>query len=237
MDYLIELRKRLIYCLALTVLVFTILCFFANPLYQLLTQPLLLNLPSKQLIATKIAATFLVPMKFTFIISLFLLIPYFFYHLWSFVSPALYINEKRTVWLLLFPTLFLFYAGILFAYFAVLPVIFHFFIKTTPAHVALLPDISSYLDFSLQLLFAFGLAFEVPIIVFVLVNFNIVTLEKLRAARRYIIVLAFIVAMLLTPPDIFSQILLAIPLWLLFELGLWFAGWVKKEKIQKKAEK
>lgn len=228
MDYLIELRKRLLLCILFTALVFFVLCFFANPLYQLLTHPLLLSLPSKHLISTKITATFLVPMKFTFIISLFLLIPFFFYHVWAFVSPALYIKEKKTVWFLLFPTLILFYFGILFAYFVVLPVIFHFFVDTTPAGVSLLPDISQYLEFALQILFAFGIGFEVPIVVFVLVNFEIVSLEKLRAARRYVIVLAFIVAMLLTPPDVFSQFLLAIPLWLLYELGLWFSGFVIK---------
>lgn len=227
MDYLIELRSRLLYCLGFTTLLFAFLCIFANQLYFLLTKPLLYYLPSQQLIATKITATFLVPMKFTFILSLFLLIPYFFYHIWSFVSPALYINEKKTVWLLLFPTIILFYLGVLFAYFIVLPLIFRFFVHTTPAQVALMPDIGQYLDFSLRLLFSFGLAFEVPIVVAVLILFNICSIEKMRSIRRYIVVLAFIVAMILSPPDVFSQILLAIPLWLLYELGLYGAAMIK----------
>jgi sec-independent protein translocase protein TatC len=224
MEYFLELRRRLILCFVATGLIFAVLCFFANPLYQLLTRPLLLQLPTHHLIATKIAATFFVPMKFTLIVSFFLLIPYFFYHLWSFVSPALYIEERKTVWYLLFPTVLLFYLGVLFAYFLVLPTIFKFFVQTTPRNVALLPDIGQYLDFAMQLLLAFGLAFEVPVIVVVLVRFNLYTLAQLKAARRYVIVLAFVVAMILTPPDIFSQFLLAIPLCLLYELGLVIAS-------------
>ncbi len=224
MNYLMELRLRLIYCISFTAVVFAILCCFANQLYSLLTKPLLLYLPAQQLIATKITATFLVPMKFTLILTLFLLIPYFFFHIWSFVSPALYKNEKNAIWLLLFPTVILFYIGVLFAYFLVLPLIFHFFIHTAPSEVTLLPDIGQYLDFALQMLFAFGLCFEVPVIVVVLVKFNLCSLQRLRAARRYVIVLAFVVAMLLSPPDVLSQIFLAIPLCLLYELGLFCAG-------------
>jgi sec-independent protein translocase protein TatC len=227
MEYFIELRRRLLYCFIFTLLVFGILCFFANPLYQLLTRPLLLQLPSQNLIATKITATFLVPVKFSFIVSIFLLIPFFFYHLWWFVSPALYNFEKKTMWALLFPTVILFYLGVLFAYFLVLPLLFRFFVTATPAHVELLPDIGQYLEFALQLLFAFGLAFEVPVVVLVLVNFKIVTLSQLKASRRYVIVMAFIVGMLLTPPDVLSQTMLAIPLWLLFELGLLWAKLLK----------
>lgn len=220
MDYLRELRRRLLYCLGFTFIIFAVLCWFANPLYQLLTEPLLSQLPSKSLIATKIPTTFLVPIKFTFLISLFLTIPIFFYQLWAFTSPALYLKEKKAIWILLFPTVVLFYAGVLFAYFLVLPAILHFFVKTTPAQVALLPDIAQYLDFALQILFSFGLAFEVPVVVVTLVALDICTVAELKAARRYVIVLSFIVAMFLSPPDIFSQTLLAIPLWFLYELGL-----------------
>lgn len=232
MEYLLELRTRLLYCVGFTAIVFIFLCLFSNPLYSLLTKPLLLYLPAKNLIATKITSTFLVPMKFTLVVTLFLLMPFFFYQLWSFISPALYKNEKNTVWVLLFPTVILFYLGIAFAYFLVLPIIFHFFIQTTPAQVSLLPDIGQYLDLALQLLFAFGLTFEVPVIVFVLISFNICTLETLRSYRRYIIVLAFVIAMLISPPDVFSQTLLAIPLWLLYELGLVCTALYLKNKSQ-----
>ncbi len=223
MEYLIELRRRLLYCSIFTILVFSILCFYANPLYQLLARPLLMQLPAQNLIATKITATLLVPIKFSFYLSFFLLIPFFSYHLWSFVSPALYKKERKSIWFLLFPTVFLFYLGVFFAYTLVLPLLFHFFIKASPAHVQLLPDIGHYLDFVLGLMFAFGVAFEVPVVVLALVNFRICTIAQLEAARRYVIVLSFVLGMLLTPPDVLSQIFLAIPLWLLYELGLLLA--------------
>lgn len=220
MEYLLELRRRLLYCFIFTGLLFAILCFFANPLYQFLAQPLLFQLPSMHLIATKITSPFLIPVKFVFIISIILLIPLFFYHIWSFISPALYRHERNKIWWFLVPSVCLFYLGILFGYFIILPVVFRFFVKTTPVHVELLPDMGQYLDFSLQMLFAFGMAFEVPVIVLVVIYFNVLTFEQMRAARRYVIVIAFIIGMLLTPPDVLSQVLLAIPIWLLYEFGL-----------------
>ncbi|MBA2653694.1 MAG: twin-arginine translocase subunit TatC [Gammaproteobacteria bacterium] len=220
MDYLLELRRRLLYCLGFTAVVFCILSFYANPLYELLTKPLLHQLPATHLIATQISAPFLVPMKFAFIISLMLLMPLFFYHLWSFVAPALYVHERKKIWVLLLPSVVLFYIGFFFAYFVVLPIIFRFFVETTPAHVELLPDISLYLGFAMQILFAFGLIFEVPIVVLLLIHFKISSLEELKKARRYVIVLSFVVGMVLTPPDVLSQTLLAVPMWLLYELGL-----------------
>lgn len=222
MEYLLELRTRLIYCFAITLFVFVTLSFFANPLYQMLAKPLLRQLSSQQLIATKLPATFLAPLKLTFMTSLCILVPFFSYHVWSFISPALYSFEKKTVWMLLFPTVLFFYTGVIFAYFVVLPLCFHFFIQATPSFIQLLPDVSAYLEFVLQLLFAFGISFEVPIIIVVLVKFKFFTLLQLQAARRYVIVMAFFMGMLLTPPDVFSQTLLAIPLWLLYELGLIF---------------
>jgi sec-independent protein translocase protein TatC len=224
MLYLLELRRRILYCLVVTLFVFCLLCFFANPLYQALAYPLINKLPAAHLIATRIAAPFTVPIKFVFILSLFLLIPFFLYQLWAFVSPALYRHEKKLAWFLLGPSVLLFYLGMVFAYFVVLPVILNFFIKTTPSSVTLLPDISEYLSFVLQILFAFGFAFQVPIIVLVLIRLSIVTLRELRSARRYVIVLAFFLAMLVTPPDVLSQTLLAIPMWLLYELGLLMAA-------------
>jgi sec-independent protein translocase protein TatC len=228
MEYLLELRKRLLLCLGFTLIVFVGLCFFANPIYLMLTKPLLKQLPSAHLIATQITTPFLIPIKFVFIVSLIALIPFFFYHLWAFISPALYAKEKSTVWLLLLPSVFLFYTGFFFAYFIVLPTIFRFFIATTPVQVHLLPDMAHYLSFSLKILFAFGLAFQVPIIVMALILLNIVSREQLVSARRYVIVLSFIIGMIFTPPDIFSQILLAIPIWLLYELGLFLARFIKR---------
>lgn len=237
MDYLLELRKRLLFCLLITLMVFTVLCFFANSLYQLLAHPLIQQLPDPHLIATKIAATFLVPMKFVFILSLFILMPLFFFQLWSFISPALYKRERKNIWWLLVPSVFLFYVGVLFGYFVVLPVVFRFFVHTTPANVALLPDIGQYLDFSMQTLFAFGLAFQVPVIVLILVFFNIYSWAELKLARRYVIVMAFVLGMVFSPPDIFSQTLLAIPMWLLYEVGLLLAKFMQNsKKIQSRPE-
>lgn len=229
MEYLFELRKRLLYCLLWTSLLFSLLCFVANPLYQLLTIPLVKQFPGTHLIATQITAPFLVPIKFVFILSIFLLIPLFFYHLWAFISPALYPHEKRTIWILIMPSVVLFYSGMFFAYFVILPTVFRFFVNTTPSIVELLPDIGQYLDFSLHILFAFGLAFEVPIVVLVLVLFDVVSIQQLKAVRRYVIVLAFVIGMLVTPPDVLSQILLAIPMWLLYELGLVLAVFLQQK--------
>ncbi len=224
MEYLLELRKRLLACTLVTLFFFIPLCFFANPLYQGLSQPLLSQLPASHLISTSITAPLLVPIKFVFLVSLFLLIPFFCYHFWQFVSPALYSKEKKITWVLMLPSVILFYLGTLFAYFVVLPIVFKFFIHTTPAGVTLLPEIGQYLNFALQILFAFGLAFEVPILVWVLVHCHLATIKQLRGARRYVIVGAFVAGMLFTPPDILSQFLLAVPLWLLFEVGLLFAA-------------
>lgn len=231
MEYFLELRRRLLYCFTITIILFGVLCFFANPLYESLAKPLVVQLPSTHLIATQITAPFLVPIKFVLILSIFLLIPLFFYHIWSFVAPALYSQERKKIWALIMPSVILFYLGVLFAYFLILPLILRFFIKAVPAHIELLPDMGQYLDFALQMLLAFGLVFEVPIIVLVIVYFNFVTLEQLKASRRYVIVLAFVIAMLLTPPDVLSQVLLAIPIWLLFELGLFLGKIAKKSTL------
>lgn len=222
--YLLELRSRILQCLIVTGVVFSALSLFANDLYHVLAMPLLKSLPKGHgLIATKMTATVLVPFKFAFVVSLFIAIPYILFHMWSFISPALYVREKKIVWLLLFPSTVLFYAGVLFAYYVVLPLMFNFFVKMTPADVELRPDISQYLDFTLQLFLAFGFAFEVPIITVAIVQFRWVTIDQLRKARPYVIVLAFIVGMFLTPPDVISQTLVSIPLWLLYELGIGLA--------------
>lgn len=221
LDYLLEFRTRLIRCLIVTVLFCCLLLPFSNTLYHVLAIPLLKQLPhSSSLIAIALPAAFFVPMKFTFIVAIIAAIPFTFYQFWCFIAPALYQHERYWFWVLLPLSTALFYLGILFAYFVVFPLVFHFFIQTAPAGVAVLPDISQYLDFVSQLFLAFGVAFEIPIIIVALVALDITTAEKIANLRRYFIVLAFVFAMLITPPDVVSQSMLAIPMCLLFEIGL-----------------
>lgn len=222
--YLQELRRRLIKCLIATALVFGALFPFSNSLYQLLAVPLLQQLPAgMSLIATSITATFLVPIKLLLMISLFLAAPVFLFQAWQFINTALYPHEKRSFWLILGVSLLLFLTGILFAYKIVFPLLFQFLIKTAPAGVNILPDIGDYLDFALQMFLAFGLIFQVPLVVMVLSWLNIVSVDNFVSKRPYIIVGAFVIGMMVAPPDVLSQVLLAVPLWLLFELGVWLA--------------
>jgi sec-independent protein translocase protein TatC len=220
-SYLLELRRRILSYLVVLFLVFSGLYFIADKLYQLLAIPLLRQLaPTSHLIATHIAASFFVPLKFAAFMAVFLTIPLLLYHLWAFIAPALYQKEKRWLWTLLAASSSLFYAGILFAYFLVFPLMFKFFILIAPKGVMVMPDISNYLDFALKLFFAFGVAFQVPILTVMSVQLSWTTVTQLKQKRPYIIVLAFVLGMLLTPPDVLSQILLALPMWGLFELGL-----------------
>lgn len=224
LQFLIEFRKRLIICLIALALIFAILFYFANDLYTLLAAPLLKHLPHGQsLIATNLVAPFFVPFELTFVVALFVAVPIFLYQLWAFVAPALYQHERRFVWLLLIISISLFYVGVAFAYFIIFPIIFNFFAHTTPQGVLLSPDISQYLDFTLKLFFIFGVIFEVPVLTILLIWTGVTTREKLIKLRPYIIVSAFIIGMLIGPPDVLSQTLLAIPLWLLFELGIFAA--------------
>lgn len=222
--FLIELRKRLINCLLALSLIFAILFYFANDLYTLLALPLLHHLPHGQgLIATNIVAPFFVPFELTFVAALFLAIPVFLYQLWAFIAPALYKHEKKLVWSLLLISTLLFYLGVAFAYFVIFPIIFGFLTHTAPQGVIVSPDISQYLDFTLRLFFIFGGIFEVPVATILLVWAGVTTRERLIKARPYAIVGAFIIGMLLGPPDVLSQTLLAVPLWLLFELGIFLS--------------
>lgn len=228
LDYILELRIRLIRCLIVTVLLCCFLLPFSNTLYHVLATPLLKQLPhSSSLIAITLPSAFFVPMKFTFIVAIITAIPFTLYQFWCFLAPALYQQERYWLWILLPLSTALFYLGILFAYFVVFPLVFHFFIQTAPAGVAVLPDISQYLDFVSQLFLAFGLAFEIPIIIVVIVALDITTSENIAKFRRYFIVLAFVFAMLITPPDVVSQSMLAIPMCLLFEIGLLLAKVLK----------
>ncbi|MGL4205203.1 MAG: twin-arginine translocase subunit TatC [Aeromonadaceae bacterium] len=219
--HLLELRRRLLRAVAAVALLFFALLFFANDIYHMLALPLLQSLPQgAQMIATDVATPFVIPMKLTLYVSLFLAIPYVLYQIWAFVAPGLYQHERRLVLPLVVASASLFYAGMAFAYFVVFPMVFSFFASTAPEGVTMSTDIASYLSFIMGMFFSFGLAFEVPVGVCLLCWSGATTPEKLAEKRPYFIVGAFVVAMFLTPPDVLSQTLLAIPICLLYELGL-----------------
>jgi sec-independent protein translocase protein TatC len=221
LGFLIELRKRLMFCLLTLTIVFFSLFYFANQLYTCLALPLLKYLPQGHgLIAINIAAPFFAPMELTLFLALCVSIPVFLYQLWKFIAPALYKHEKKFVWPLLCVSTLLFYSGVAFAYFVVLPLLFSFITHTVPSGVNVSPDMTEYLDFTLKLFTVFGVTFEIPIVTLLLIYSGIVSRKQLVKARPYVIVGAFVVGMLLGPPDVLSQTLLALPIWLLFEAGL-----------------
>jgi sec-independent protein translocase protein TatC len=223
-EHLIELRNRLVKALIVVVALLLVLFPFANELYVVLAEPLMRHLPEgTSMIATKVAAPFLTPFKLALMCSIFMSMPVLLYHLWAFVAPGLYRHERRLVYPLLVTSTLLFYLGMAFAYYVVFPLMFGFFVSYTPDGVAVMTDISEYLDFVLKIFFAFGLAFEVPIATILVVWAGFTTPKALARKRPYVIVGAFVFGMLLTPPDAISQTLLAIPMWALFELGLIFS--------------
>lgn len=220
-SHLIELRARLLRIVIGLVLVFLCIYPFANDVYTLLAQPLLSKLPSGgQMIATGVTTPFFVPMKVAMMAAFLLSLPHTLYQIWAFVAPGLYAHEKKFMVPAILASSLLFLAGMAFAYFLVFPVIFGFIVGTAPDGVAVMTDIGSYLDFVMTLFFAFGLAFEVPIAVVMAVRFDWVSITKLKQGRGYVIVGAFIVGAIFTPPDIISQFMLAVPMWLLYELGI-----------------
>lgn len=226
-SHLLELRDRLLRMILGILALFLLLFPFANDIYHFVAAPLLAILPEgTQMIATQVASPFLTPFKLSLVAAVFLAMPWILYQLWTFVAPGLYQHEKRLALPLLASSVLLFYLGMAFAYFIVFPLIFGFMVSVTPEGVTMMTDISSYLDFVLTLFFAFGVAFEVPIATVLLVTTGITTPESLVAKRPYIVVAAFVIGMLLTPPDIFSQTLLAIPMWLLFEAGVFFSRYI-----------
>ena len=230
LEYLTELRRRLLIFAFGFLAIFLCLFYFSRTLFQWLALPLLHQLPpSHHLIATQITASLTVPLEFTFYLTLVLTMPLLIHQCWAFVAPALYKKEQRFLWPLLFSSILLFYLGIAFAYFLVFPFIFKFFISFAPIGVALLPDIKEYLTFAEHMLFIFGLSFEIPVVIFVVIYWELISHETLQKARPYMVILAFTLGMLLTPPDVLSQVLLAIPLWILFEIGL-AAGYLAKKK-------
>lgn len=227
--HLTELRDRLLRSLLAVLVVFIALFPFANEIYAFVSQPLRALLPpGTSMIATEVASPFLTPFKLTLVASIFVAIPYVLYQIWSFIAPGMYRHEKRLAIPLLASSVLLFYAGAAFAYFVVFPLIFAFFTSVGPEDVAIMTDINRYLDFVLKLFFAFGLAFEIPIAAVLLIWAGITTPEDLAKKRPFIIVGCFIFGMLLTPPDIISQSLLAIPMWMLFEVGVFFGRFVQK---------
>ncbi|MBD9426500.1 twin-arginine translocase subunit TatC [Pseudomonas sp. PDM15] len=235
--HLTELRSRLLRCVIAIFIVFAGLFYFAQDIYTFVSAPLRAYLPEgATMIATGVASPFLTPFKLTAWCSLFLAVPIILHQVWGFIAPGLYKHEKRIAMPLLVSSIFLFYGGMAFAYFLVFPLMFHFFASVTPDGVAMMTDINEYLDFVLTLFFAFGVAFEIPVATFLVLWVGIVDIDTLRKSRPYVIVGCFVVGMILTPPDIFSQTLLAVPMWLLFEVGLFFGGLVRKRSEHEEVE-
>ncbi|PVZ86295.1 twin-arginine translocase subunit TatC [Serratia sp. S1B] len=223
-SHLIELRKRLLNSIISVLVVFLVLVFFANDIYQLVSAPLIKQMPAgASMIATDVASPFFTPIKLTMMVSVILAAPIILYQVWAFIAPALYQHERRMMMPLLVSSSLLFYLGMAFAYFIVFPLAFGFFAKTAPVGVLIATDISNYLSFVMALFMAFGIAFEVPVAIILLCWSGVTTPEDLRKKRPYVLVGTFVIGMLLTPPDVFSQTLLAIPMYMLFEVGVFCA--------------
>ena len=226
-----ELKVRISKSLLFVLVFFIVLFPFSDIIYNQLAEPLISRLPEgSSMIAIDVASPLFIPFKLVMILSIFISIPYLLYHLWMFTAPGLYEKERKLVLPILISSSLLFYLGAAFAYFVVFPLIFTFFISIAPDGIAVMTDISRYLDFVITLFFAFGFAFEVPIVTVILVLTNVSTPKSLSTKRPYVIVGAFIVGMLLTPPDVISQTLLAIPIWLLYEIGIIFARMITKNR-------
>jgi len=232
-EHLIELRTRILHSLFSVMIIFLPLFYFANDIYTYISGPLRSFLPEgTTMIATEVASPFLTPFKLTLVLSIFLAMPYILHQLWSFIAPGLYSGEKKIALPLLTSSVILFYTGIAFAFYIVFPLIFGFFTSVVPDDVTIMTDINSYLDFVLKLFFAFGLAFEIPIATILLVWTGATTVPNLRRKRPYVIVGCFVLGMLLTPPDIISQVLLALPMWLLYEFGILFSQLIQNRKTE-----
>jgi len=229
-EHLLELRNRLLKMVLAVVICFAAIYPFANELYLWLSEPIRSLLPIGQMmIATDITSPFFAPLKLALFLSVFVAIPVILYQLWSFIAPGLYAHEKRLAFPLLFTSVLLFYLGAAFAYYVVFPLVFGFFTAIGPEGIVELPDISSYLNFVLKMFFAFGIAFEIPIATILLILSGVTTPADLAAKRPYVVVGCFVIGMMLTPPDIISQTLLAVPMWILFELGILFGRLAKRE--------
>ena len=223
-NHLIELRSRLLKVFALFAILSIAAIPFASEIYSFIASPLIDLLPNgSTMIATEVASPFMAPIKLVLYVALLLSMPWLFYQTWMFVSPGLYKEEKKVTAPLMLSTIILFFSGVCFAFFVVCPIIFKFFIGMAPANIQVMTDINQYLSFIFKLLFAFGIAFEIPIATVIIIKSGIATRESLISARPYLIILFLVIGMLLTPPDIFSQLFLAVPMWLLFEIGILFS--------------
>lgn len=235
MSHLVELRDRVVRIVLAVLIIFFALFYWANEIYTYLAAPLTRHLPEDaNMIAIDVASPFLTPFKLVLMLSIFLAMPVILHQLWAFVAPGLYRSEKRIAGPLLVSSIILFYAGMAFAYYVVFPLVFGFFTRIGPELVNISTDIGRYLDFVLALFFGFGLAFEVPIATIILVAVGLTTPKKLSQMRPYIIVGAFVTGMILTPPDVISQVLLAIPMWVLFEVGVVASAIIFKERLEQK---
>ena len=233
MDHLVELRDRLLHMVLAILIVFVSLFAFSEDIFTIAAKPLLALMPEgTSMIATGVTSPFLVPFKLVLLLSVLLTIPYLLHQMWAFIAPGLYRHEKRMATPLLISSVILFYCGIAFAYFVIFPILFGFFIGIAPEGVAVMTDIGQYLDFIIAIFLAFGIAFEVPVATFLVIAAGVTTVDKLADKRPYIIIGAFFIGMLLTPPDVISQSLLAIPIWLLFELGLIASRLFLKDKVK-----
>ena len=240
-QHLIELRSALLRSVIAIVIFFLVLFPFADDIYTFIAAPIVQAIPGSNLIAIGVISPFLTPLKMSLILAIYIAMPYLLYQLWSFTAPALYRQEKKLIMPLVISSTILFYIGLLFSFYIVFPVIFTFLSSVGPESVDFAPDIQYYLDFILKVSFAFGIAFEVPIATILLIMFGATTAERLKKNRAYIIIGSFALGMILTPPDVISQVLIAIPIWLLFEVGLFFAPFFKvretvKQSNNKKSE-
>jgi sec-independent protein translocase protein TatC len=235
--HLIELRNRIIKSITAILVIFLSLFYFSNDIYTFVAAPLVAVLPENTgMIAIDPTSPFFAPFKLTFYVSLFVAAPYILYQLWSFIAPGLYKNEKKIAIPLFISSVLLFYAGIAFAYYVLFSIVFAFFIQVAPEGIAVAPDISRFLSFALRIFFAFGFAFEIPVAVVLLIWAGVVEPDDLASKRPYVVVSCFVIAMLLTPPDPFTQSILAIPMWILFELGIFLGRFIQKRKQTEEAE-
>ena len=226
-QHLVELRSALLRSVIAIVIFFLMLFPFANEIYTFIAAPIVQAIPGSNLIAIGVISPFLTPLKMSLILAVYIAMPYLLYQIWIFAAPALYRHEKKLILPLVVSSALLFYTGLLFSFYIVFPVIFNFLSSVGPSSVDFAPDIQYYLDFILKVSFAFGVAFEVPIATILIIMFGVTSAEKLKKNRAYIIIGSFVLGMILTPPDIISQFLIAIPMWLLFEAGLIFSTFFK----------
>ena len=230
LEHIIEFRDRALKSILSVLIIFSGLFSFSNELYLYVSEPIRAFIPeSSGMIATEVASPFLTPFKLTLVISLFAAMPYILFQIWAFLAPGLYQREKKIAIPLFLSSVILFYTGMAFAYYIVFPLVFMFFASTVPDGITIMPDMRSYLNFALKLFFAFGVSFEIPIGVVILSWMGAVNPENLAAKRPFVFVGCFFFGMLLTPPDVISQILLAVPMWLLFELGILFGRLIYRE--------